>query len=274
MKCNGYLALVSIILIIGILTLVYYKNMKDKDIENNNIEDNNIEGFYDSLDDTIKANNKLLNTNLNNLISSKINIYSDPSKIDNDLESSISNSIKISGNDISKNYNNNNTINEKLISDLENNVMDLENIVINKIKKNLSSTNYSIIKSMNNGMEFDLFNTPNTFYKDTRSGIMTKSFLVGLNNGCLSVGANDYGVYKCDDKNIKQQFKMQHVINDTQYKQNIDKAINFDNVDTSKVKYPFVMMKSSNNENCLTNNNGHITVQPCYAYEAQRWMPI
>ena len=37
MKCNGYLALVSIILIIGILTLVYYKNMKDNNIEDNRI---------------------------------------------------------------------------------------------------------------------------------------------------------------------------------------------------------------------------------------------
>jgi hypothetical protein len=264
MKCNGYLGIVSIILIIGILILVYYKNMKD----------NNIEGFYDNIDDIISENNKLLNINLNNLISSKININSDPEIIDIELQSNISDNVKSNSNDIAKNYNNSNKINEKLITELENNVTDLENIITNKIKKNLSSTQYSIIKSMNNGMEFNLFNTPNTVYKDTRSGIMTKSFLVGLNNGCMSVGANDYGVYKCDDKNPRQQFKMQHIINDTEYKQNVDKVINFDNVDTSKVKYPFVMMKSSNNDNCLTNNNGNITVQPCYAYEAQRWMAM
>ena len=49
MKCNGYLGIVSIILIIGILILVYYKNMKD----------NNIEGFYQNLDDIISSNNLL-----------------------------------------------------------------------------------------------------------------------------------------------------------------------------------------------------------------------
>ena len=264
MKCNGYLGIVSIILIIGILILVYYKNMKD----------NNIEGFYDSLDDIISANNLLLKTNLNNLVSSKINVHSNPKAIDIELQSKISDKLKLNTNDIVTQYSNNNKINDKLINVLENNVMDLENIISNKIKNNLTSTKYSTIKSMNNGMEFNLFNTPNTFFKDTRSGIITDSFLVGLNKGCLSVGINDYGVYKCDDKNPRQQFKMQHIINDTEYKQNVDKVINFDNVDTSKVNYPFVMMKSTNNDNCLTNNNGNITVQPCYAYEAQRWIPI
>lgn len=238
------------------------------------MKNNNIEGFYDKLDDLIVANDNLLNTNINNLLTSKINISSNPDIIDKELQSNISKKIISSTSNIVTNYSTNNNINSQLIDDLENNVTDLENIINNTIKQKLTSTKYSIIKSLNNGMEVDLFNTPNTFYKDLRSGINTDSFLIGLNNGCLSVSLNEYDIYKCNDKNPKQQFKMQHVINDEEYKQNVDKVINFDNIDTSKINYPFVMMKSVNNDNCLTNNNGYVTVQPCYAYEAQRWMPL
>ena len=272
MKCNIYsgLGIVSIILIISIMILVYYKNMED----NNNMKNKNIEGFYDTLDDLLYTNNKLLNTNINNLVSSKINVNSRPDIVDKELQSNIAKNIVSNTSDVIKKYNTSNKINEKLIDKLENNVSDLENIINNKIKKKLTSTKYSVVKSLNNGMEVDLFNTPNTFFKDSRSGINTDAFLIGLNNGCLSVGINDYDIYKCNDLNPKQYFNVKHIINDTEYKQNVDNSINFDNVDVSKVSYPFAMVKSLNNDNCLTNNNGTITVQPCYAYEAQRWMPL
>ncbi len=251
------------------MILVYYKNIKD-----NNTKNYNIEGFYDKLDELIVSNNKLLNANISNLLSNKIKIISNPDIIDKELQSNVSKNIDSNTSNIVLQYSKSNNINEQLINDLESNVTDLENIINNKIKKKLSTTNYSLIKSLNNGMNVDLFNTPNTFYKDHRSGVNTKSFLVGLNNGCLSVGVNDYDIYKCNDLNPKQQFKLEHIINDTQYKKNVDKSINFDNFDTSKVNYPFAMVKSLNNDNCLTNNNGVITVQPCYTYEAQRWMPL
>ena len=97
--------------------------------------------------------------------------------------------------------------------------------------------------------------------------------MVNLNDGCLSVGAIDYDVYQCNDKNSKHLFKMDHIINDKSYNDNIDKTVPFNN-DTSKVNYPFVLMRSVNNKNCLTNQNGNITVQPCDSLVAQRWLPI
>ena len=54
----------------------------------------------------------------------------------------------------------------------------------------------------------------------------------------------------------------------------VTKSLPFDNVDKTKISYPFAMMKSVNNDNCLTNNHGTITVQPCYSFVAQRWMPM
>ena len=168
----------------------------------------------------------------------------------------------------------NNYINKVNIDLLENKVIDLENIINNKKQGNLNSTKYNRIKSLNNGMEIDLFNTSNTLFQDKNTGKITDACLVGVNNGCISVGANNYDVYQCNDKNIKQMFKLQHIINETDYANNIDKSVPFDNVDKSSISYPFAMIKSVNNDNCLTNNHGNITVQPCFSFLSQRWFPL
>jgi hypothetical protein len=123
-------------------------------------------------------------------------------------------------------------------------------------------------------MELTLTQTPNTTFQDPQTGSNISAYMVNMNDGCLSVGATDYNIYKCNDKNQKHLFKMQHIINEQEYERNIDKSIPFDNVDKTKINYPFAMIKSVNNQNCLTNQNGNITVQPCYSFEAQRWMPI
>ena len=110
--------------------------------------------------------------------------------------------------------------------------------------------------------------------KDKNTGKITNSYLVNVNNGCLSVGANDYDVYKCNDKNPKQLFRMKHIMNETEYERNIDKALPFDNVDKKNINYPFAMIKSTNTDECLTNNHGTLTIQPCYSFVSQRWMPL
>ena len=67
---------------------------------------------------------------------------------------------------------------------------------------------------------------------------------------------------------------IEHILNETAYQNNIDSSLPIDNTDKTSINYPFVMMKSINNENCLTNNHGSITVQPCYSFVAQRWFPL
>ena len=79
---------------------------------------------------------------------------------------------------------------------------------------------------------------------------------------------------ECNDKNPKQLFKLEHIMNESAYSNNIDSATPFDNVDKSSISYPFAMLRSVNNDNCLTNNHGTLTVQPCYSFIAQRWMPL
>ena len=111
-------------------------------------------------------------------------------------------------------------------------------------------------------------------YQVPETGSNVAAYLVNVNNGCLSVGANEYDVYQCNDNNVKQLFTMKNILNENDYSNNIDKSLPFDNVDKTKIRYPFAMMKSVNNDNCLTNNHGTITVQPCYSFVAQRWMPM
>jgi len=280
MNCN-ILGVISILLIISIVVLVFYRNMNDLNTMNtmnnmNDINTNNIEPFFDPIDDRIISNNIIINNLLKRLTSIKptIDITSNKNSVNYDFETNIATNISSNVSTIVTNYSTNSDINSRNITDLENKLIDLENLINNKKIEKLNNTKYSTIKSLNNGMEMNLFSTPNTLFQDITTGKVTDSYLVGVNNGCLSVGANNYDVYKCDDKNPKQMFKMQHIINETDYANNIDKAIPFDNVNKSTISYPFAMIKSVNNDNCLTNNHGTLTVQPCYSFIAQRWFPM
>ena len=187
---------------------------------------------------------------------------------------SISSNIGTQVSNMKSYYNTNNPLINNNIKYLENNLKDLENMITNANLNKVTKNHYSRIKSLNNGMDMSLVNTPNTLFTDLKTGSNSDAYLLMMNKGCLSVGANDYDVYKCNDKNPKQYFKMQHILNETDYTNNIDLSLPSGTDDLSKVEYPFAMIKSVNNDNCLTNNHGEITVQPCYSFVAQRWIPL
>jgi len=281
-KTSISFGIISIILIISIVLLVYYKNNDDnkkdnKDNKDKEDKEDNIDSFivtpYNNIIISNNAKIKSLLSELNS-INPSITIKSDPALVDSEFKKNISSNIALQTDNMVNSYKISNDSAEKYINILDNNLTDLENIINNKKLKNINKTKYSRVKSLNNGMEMNLFSTPNTIFKDNTTGKITDSYLVNVNNGCLSVGASDYDVYKCNDKNIKQHFKMKHIINKIDYENNIDKAIPFDNVDESSINYPFTMIKSVNNDECLTNNHGTLTVQPCYSFVAQRWMPL
>jgi len=281
--CNSYiiLSIISIILIISIIILVLVKTHK---LSNNEIEP--FEFVTDNEIERIEQNNEEINDKINeNIILSNdkyiISKYDDFVKqIYNDQEfnqlfnDSISNNINENQINLNNNINENNDNIKETITTLKNKLSDLKNITnnlnINKIKTN----KYSKIKSLNNGQEFCLNQTPNTKFTNPKSGYLTDGYMVNMNNGCLSVGASDYNIYKCNDKNQKHLFNLEHIINEKDYELNIDKLIPFDGVDLKNVKYPFALLKSVNNNNCLTNKNGNITVQPCNSFVAQRWIPL
>lgn len=290
-SCNSYilLPLISIILIISIIILVLYKIDIDK-ISNN--ETFIIDNSSDSIPADINQINSLLynhndlNTNIKNLknnlnneyIKSIYNNYLEKlfnkNEISNLFNTRISKGISDNTNNLEINNNNNSELLNNNIEDLKNKLSDLENIT-NKLKINKIETNkYSKIKSLNNGQEFCLTQTPKTNFINPQTGYLTGGYMVNMNNGCLSVGASDYNIYKCNDKNQKHLFKINHIINEQDYELNIDKTVPFDNIDKTIINYPFALIKSVNNNNCLTNKNGNITVQPCNSFVAQRWIPL
>ena len=276
MKCNTYVTLgtISIILIISIAILVLYKNYEDNPTS--------LESFISQADAEKKiiANNNQINLLMNQFNANKIKLDNTllgdqrtPASINSEFQNNVASNINTVTSLLSSNYTPKITANSNLINNLENSVTDLENMISNmNLDKNKKKI-YTHIKSFNNGMEMNLTKSSNN-YQVPETGSNVAAYLVNVNNGCLSVGANEYDVYQCNDKNVKQLFTMKNILNENDYSNNIDKSLPFDNVDKTKIRYPFAMMKSVNNDNCLTNNHGTITVQPCYSFVAQRWMPM
>jgi hypothetical protein len=324
------LAFISIILIITIIVIIFYKKYEDaeQDLENpahktaffkSRVKNNNendkqdlekyikkkddnkdtylkvnmntnmntsmdIEHFYNapyqqSSIDSIFVNNSNISTlisSLNSLSNNNpsLNMKYRKFDIDNNLQLNIADSLNTNTDDLINRVDDGSDRINKKVTTLTNQITDLEHIIEKLHLKTIIKPNYSKIKSLNNGAEITLSQTPNSFYLDPGSGVNTAAYMVNLNDGCLSVGATDYDVYKCNDANSKHLFKMEHVINETGYQKNIDKTVPFNNTDISTINYPFVLMRSVNNKNCLTNQNGNITVQPCDTLTAQRWLPV
>jgi hemerythrin superfamily protein len=257
-----------LLLITIIIGLISFSNLKLNDLE--------------SFTDLDTANNIMLNnTTINRLLNQLQNVNPnvqlinyDPNEVYQDYQKNVSSNINIINSQLSSLYNSNISVNNSKLTQLENTVTDLENLITNLGLNALNNKKYNTIKSLNNGMEMKLVSTPNTAFKDYKTNSNINGYMVMANNGCLSVGATDYDIYKCNDTNPKQVFKMEHILNETAYQNNIDTSLPVDNINKSNINYPFVMMKSINNENCLTNNHGTLTVQPCYSFVAQRWFPL
>lgn len=278
-NCNYNYNLKFVLLLIFLIIIILYfyktKTPLDTNLNKNNNETIVIENFgatQDLIDQqTIIDNNKKINNLLHQLNNSQI-VYDNSDAINKNFINNISSNIQTQVTNMSSYFNTSNPSNN--ITTLENKLTDLENMIINMNLNKVKTKEYSRIKSFNNGMDMELVKTPNTHFTDLKNGSNTAAYLLMMNKGCLSVGANDYDVYKCNDKNPKQYFKMQHILNETDYINNIDLSLPPNSDDLSTIAYPFAMIKSVNNDNCLTNNHGEITVQPCYSFVAQRWMPL
>ena len=292
MNCNIWAILIFLLTIIIIGLIVFSQKNKKHDTTlatpaNTNTITENFAPIQPTLSNNpeqnsniIAMNNELITKLVNQLqnVKPQINIANyDPMNSYNDLGTSISSNVSTINTALSNLYSTTigpgSSTSTKLIQ-LENTITDLENMTENLANELIKKKKITGIKSLDNGLEMNLFSTPNTYYQDAKTGSNVAAYMVGVNGGCLSVGANDYDVYECNDRNPKQYFKMEHVMNETAYQNNIDSALPFDNIDKSRINYPFALMRSVNNENCLTNNHGTLTVQPCYSYVAQRWMPL
>lgn len=275
MSCNIWFIIILLLIVI-IIGLIAFSNFKINSLES--FTDSNIETFpILDVSQNIMSNNDQINKLLYQLqnVNPKVQLINyDSNQVYQDYQKNVSSNINIINSQLANLYNSNISVNDANLTKLENTVSDLENLINNLGLTTLNNKKYNTIKSLNNGLEMKLVSTPSTIFQDYKTGSNITGYMVMANNGCLSVGATDYDIYQCNDKNPKQIFKMEHILNETAYQNNIDTSLPLDNTNKSSINYPFVMMKSINNENCLTNNHGNLTVQPCYSFVAQRWFPL
>ena len=144
--------------------------------------------------------------------------------------------------------------------------------------KERSTKSFNSLKSLQNGSDISIEKNANTDtykikFKPSDNGT------VNGNEKCLSIHPD--GTYDIDElcneeeNNENQQFELNPILNMKMYKDNLDKSILSNKfIDpTKKVNFPFYMMKSTYNNNCVQNFNNNLTVEPCQTKQSQRWKP-
>jgi len=92
-----------------------------------------------------------------------------------------------------------------------------------------------------------------------------------LTNSCLTVKSDgNITTEMCNPEDKKQYFEMKNILNAAMYKDNIDQSL-YNPYSGNDLEYPFTMVKSFHNDNCLKNENGEISVIPCVIKKSQRW---
>ena len=106
--------------------------------------------------------------------------------------------------------------------------------------------------------------------------IANEKHLVIVNNKCMSGDTvNNYDLYACNYLDPKQHFKLETVYHDIDYNLHLapstKKVMQSSDDDNDNINYPFFLVKSFTNGNCLSNKNSNLTLEPCHASNTQRW---
>lgn len=148
------------------------------------------------------------------------------------------------------------------INQLEYAIEDIRKQLREKNIKDEFAKQYKVVKSYNNGQELSVLKKK---FND---------YMLLLNNGCLSVSRdNNYKVAACNSDDPNQSFKIQPIYNKTEYKNNLDKNSRR-LINLGEIKYPFALVKSESNNNCLKNFHGKLSVEPCVESNGQMWQPL
>ena len=169
--------------------------------------------------------------------------------------------------------------NDETLETIKSKLRYLANYTSYQSDKERSTKSFNSLKSLQNGSDISIeknANTDNTYkikFKPSDNGT------VNGNEKCLSIHPD--GTYDIDElcneeaNNENQQFELNPILNMKMYKDNLDKSILSNKfIDpTKKVNFPFYMMKSTYNNNCVQNFNNNLTVEPCQTKQSQRWKP-
>lgn len=253
--------LILILLFLVIIVFIFnHKKSKEAFQSNTSIQselqvkvDTLIEEFKRKISTLVQLlNTSYQNTSNDNLLNEYKTMINELTNIEKQLSNNLDNEVDKSGNIL---YNINNKINE-----IETKIADLESL--STLYKPELVKEPSTIKSVQNGMNMGL--------SETKLG----NYNIHLNNGCLRVDASgNYNVAICNPNDPTQEFESKYIINDVSYDNNLMKGM--DTIKPSdNIRYPFSLIKSSNNGFCLQNNHGKISLEPCQVRKSQRWRHV
>lgn len=135
--------------------------------------------------------------------------------------------------------------------------------VLNAQLKNakLPDTIYQSIKSLQNGIELNV------------QHLDKNKYIVNLNSKCLRAdGTGNYKLEECNSSDDGQIFTINDIYTDTYYNAILEPGLDSSIITSAdKINYPFSVLKSKANGNCLQNNHGSISIEPCQIKKSQRW---
>lgn len=142
---------------------------------------------------------------------------------------------------------------------VDNTLLRLSQYKDSEFIKELKNVDFKTLKSHNNGLGLSI----------NRLGF--NKYQIKGNKGCVKVTPeNDYNIVPCDVNDKGQHFELEHIFNETEYRNRMNKA--FPQLgDLGSVHYPFTLVKSMVTDNCLKNSHNRLSVEPCREYEGQRW---
>ncbi len=94
-------------------------------------------------------------------------------------------------------------------------------------------------------------------------------FMINVNGQCLkSTGLNRTTLKSCNQDDPSQYFELNVIYNKDEYKNSVGDSPLINN---PIFKYPFSIVKSSANGNCLTNKDSVLSTRPCEPNISQQW---
>lgn len=243
---------ILILILIIVLYFIYQHYLRIKKSEN----------FVSNYQTKLSDENNLLVSSIDNLsnVFSTYNFQTEDALL-NQMYTNSLNERKQSNDNISS------SINQMLDNDISKISNDITFLNNQTTHMSIPQTNYNSIKSLQNGMNIAVVNVNPNLNKQSNK------YLVKLNNGCLkATPSGSYSVQPCNPNEKQQIFSSTSIYDASYYNSILEKGLDTSLVSpTDAYPYPFLVMKADNNGNCLQNNHGSISIEPCGILKSQRW---
>lgn len=158
---------------------------------------------------------------------------------------------------------------------IDDNTYDTKNLYLDdeivKIKNQINNlSNDSIIVIPENTFTVKSIKSLQNSQSLNVNQLENKKYMINVNGKCLHTNAlNRTSVKSCNEKDPSQYFELNMIYDADTYIKNIGDNPMIENND--KIKYPFSIIKSVVNGNCVTNIDSIISTRPCIPDISQQW---